>query len=175
MATLSIYDTTITQMIYGHQALIALLKKASTHADAASFPSARLTEDMRPLSFQVATASNLAKKVVREVYGIDAGAWEDKEETLDDLIARCEKTISFLQSVKPESIGDKTAETKVTAQLGPNEVAGVSVQNLVLGHTVPNFYFHVTTAYAILRMKGVPLGKLDYLTPFLAPIFAEMK
>lgn len=175
MATFTIYDTAVAQLIQGEQALIDILKKASTHADAASFPSARLAEDMLPLSFQITIASDMAKKTVREVYGIDAGVWEDNEKTMDDLIARCEKTLALLQSVKPENIGDKKADTKVTAKIGPNKVASLSVQNLVLGHVLPNFYFHLTTAYAILRMKGVPLGKMDYLTPFMASFMADLQ
>lgn len=175
MATLSVYDTAITQLIHGEQALISILKKASTHADAASFPSARLYEDMLPLSFQVQIASDMSKKVVREVYGIDPGAWEDNEKTLEELIARCEKTLALLQSVKPEDIGDKTADTKVTAKVGRDKIASLSVRNLVFGFVLPNFFFHVTTAYDILRMKGVPLGKMDYLNPFIASFSDALK
>lgn len=167
MSSFTFYDTTIKQLIQGEQAFIAILKKAATHDNAASFPQARLTEDMLPLTSQIQIASDMAKKLVRDVYGVEVGAWEDKESTMEELIARCEKTLALLQGVKPGSAPEgKTPETQITTKFGP-KMATVSVQDCVFGLVLPNFYFHLNMTYAILRANGVPLGKMDYLKPFL--------
>lgn len=165
---LSVYDTSILTFIRGTRALLSMLKKASESADAASLPSAKLVDDMKPLTFQIQAASNTAKKAVWRLSGVDTEAWEDNEETLDQLIARCQKTLDLLKSVDPKQLeGKESAMVELAlGSAGTKELVG---KDYVLTYAVPNFFFHFQTAYAILRMKGVPLGKFDYLGPFMTP------
>lgn len=164
--SVTVYDTTIGNLSQGVESLIAILKKGSEHSDAASFPSATLIEDMKPLTFQVQIALAMAKNTAAYIYGVEAGAPQE-DKTMEDMIAHCEKTLALLKSVDAKSIGDKAADTKINVKLGPTVEATITVQEYVFGHVLPNFFFHLTTAYNILRMKGVPLGKMDYLTPFM--------
>jgi hypothetical protein len=165
---LSVYDTSILTLKRGTTTLLNILKKASESADAASFPDAKLTEDMKPLTFQVQAASNTAKKTVWRLTGVETEAWEDNEQTLDQLIARCEKTLALLKGVDPKQVeGKETAMVELA--LGPAGTKQLVGTDYILTYAVPNFFFHLQTAYAILRMKGVALGKGDYLGPFMTP------
>lgn len=168
MAGLSVYDTNIVLLRRGMTTLANILKKAAEHPDAASFPDAKLCEDMLPLTFQVQTASNTAKKSVSRLTGEEAEVWEDNEKTLDELIARCEKTVALLKAVDPKKVEGKETAT-VELSLGPAGTKQLSGKDYVLTYAVPNFFFHLQTAYSILRMKGVPLGKRDYLGTFMNP------
>ncbi|GJC88387.1 hypothetical protein ColLi_11225 [Colletotrichum liriopes] len=166
MSSLTLYDGSIVLMQRGMCTLSNLLKKASEHEDATSFPSARLYEDMKPLSFQVWTASNTAKKTVKELTGAETETWEHKETTLDQLIVQCEKTIVLLKGVDINQVEGKDT-VMVELSLGPAGIRQLTGKEFVMSYAVPNFFFHLQTAYAILRMKGVPIGKADFLGPFM--------
>lgn len=166
MAGISIHDTSIVTFQRGETALRNMLKKASESADAASLADAKLCEDMKPLAFQVQMCSNLAKKTVWRLTGAEIETWADDEQTLDQLIARCDKTLSLLDGVDPKQIEGKESEI-VELGLGPHGTKQLPAKDYVLTYALPNFYFHLQTAYAILRMKGIPLGKFDYLAPFM--------
>jgi hypothetical protein len=116
---------------------------------------------MFPLSRQVQVACDSAKGAVARLAGIDIPKHEDTEHTLADLKQRIAKTIDFILSVSPERI-DGSEERQVTLRLGGKDVIYTGIQYL-LGFAYPNFYFHVTTAYDILRANGVELGKRDYI------------
>lgn len=169
MAPITIYDATVDVFVRGIETLIHILQKAKEHApeESASYPSARLYEDMLPLSRQVQIASDASKNFVkRALPQREIPVWEDNEATMDELIARAEKTLALLKTVTPEDLAgldDKSIELK----LGPNTVT-TSGKGMSFAYSVPNFNFHVVMTYAILRMKGVPLGKMDYLKPFTA-------
>jgi uncharacterized protein len=121
----------------------------------------RLVADMFPLSRQVQIACDTAKGAVARLAGAEVPKHEDTEQTLAELKQRIAKTIDFVLSVGPEKI-DGSEERAVTLRLGGKDVTYTGLQYL-LGHAYPNFYFHVTTAYDILRANGVDIGKRDYI------------
>ncbi|POS76511.1 hypothetical protein DHEL01_v205081 [Diaporthe helianthi] len=172
MASSSFYDTSFTMLVSMLDSLEALLTKAEAHAKEnnidvnVEYAPARLFEDMRPLIFQVQATSYTIKNFVQTVVGVEVGTWDDNETTFEDLFARIKKTRELTDSVKPEDLNAK-ANHKIEAKAGPlnYKTTGIAYASTF---TVPNTFFHLQTAYAILRMKGVPLSKKDYLFPFLA-------
>jgi len=122
---------------------------------------ARLFPDMFPLSRQVQIACDIAKRGAQRLAGIDPDAQEDTETTFAELIDRVRGVISFLETVKPEQI-DGTEEKAVTFKLRGEDVT-FDGETFLLSFVLPNVFFHITTAYAILRHNGVVLGKRDYL------------
>ena len=121
----------------------------------------RLIEDMGNLISQIQRASDSAKGCMVRLGGVDNVVMEDNEATFDDLKARIAKTIDFVKSVPAEALnGKEEAEVVLKFPNGEFKFAG---RDYLLGFVHPNFYFHVTTAYAILRMKGVQIGKMDFL------------
>jgi hypothetical protein len=146
--------------------LAGILQKGAAYAEARKIdPSvlvnARLFPDMFPLSRQIQIASDVGKGAVARLAGMEPPKFDDTETTFPQLVARLERTITFVDTCSPEQI-DGSEERKITIQ------AGVQTLNFTgLGYltrfVLPNLYFHSTTAYAILRHNGVELGKLDYL------------
>jgi hypothetical protein len=160
------YQTSVPRFSNMLKNLSAILDKAQAHAEArkidpAVLISSRLYPDMLPMKRQVQIACDSAKSVVARLAGVDVPKHEDTEETFGDLKARIAKTIDFIQAFKPAQI-DGTEEKAIHLKLGQREVDYKGMQYL-LGHALPNFYFHVTTAYDILRHNGVEVGKRDYL------------
>ena len=146
--------------------LSAILDKAQAHCEARKIDplvltGLRLYPDMFPLSRQVQIACDTAKGAVARLAGADIPRHDDTERTFDELKARIAKTVDFVQSVKRERI-DGAEEKEIVLQMRSGERRYTGLQFL-LGHALPNFYFHVTTAYNILRHNGVDLGKRDYL------------
>jgi hypothetical protein len=146
--------------------LASILDKAQAHADAKKFDPAvlasyRLFPDMLPMTKQVQIACDTAKGAAARLANIEIPAFEDNEATLADLKARIAKTVAFLQTVTPGQI-DGSEDKDIVLKRGDKETHYTGMQYL-LGHALPNFYFHVTTTYNILRHNGVELGKRDYL------------
>jgi hypothetical protein len=146
--------------------LSGILDKAQAHVDARKIDQSALTADrlfpdMLPMTTQVQIACDAAKGVAARLAGVDIPVFEDNEKTLADLKARIAKTIAFLQTVTPAQI-DGTEDKEIVIKRGDKETRYTGMQFL-LGHAVPNFYFHVTTAYNILRHNGIEIGKRDYL------------
>lgn len=146
--------------------LSAILDKAQAHAetrkiDPAVLLGCRLFPDMFPLTRQVQIASDTAKGAVARLAGADIPKYEDTEQTFAELKARIAKTIEFVRSFKSAQL-DGSEEREIVLKLGGREVKFTGMQYL-LGHATPNFYFHITTAYDILRHNGVELGKRDYI------------
>src|SRR4029077_13000767 len=113
--------------------------------------------DMFPLTRQVQIACDTAKGAVARLAGIEIPKHEDTEQTFDELKARIAKTLAFVESVKPAQIdGSEEREAVLQLRSGEKRVAGLQY---LLASAYPNFYFHVTTAYNILRHNGVELGK----------------
>jgi hypothetical protein len=143
------------------------MQAAKAHAEARKFDPAvyltlRLAPDMLPFTRQIQIASDAAKACVARLAGQTAPSWEDNEATFDDLIARIKKTQDYVLSVPAAEIdGSEGREIVVPRRQGdPFKFTG----EVYLKHfATPNFYFHVTTTYALLRHAGVPLGKADYL------------
>ncbi len=146
--------------------LAAILEKAAAHAEAKKIDPAvligfRLYPDMLPLAKQVQIASDAAKGGVARLAGVEPPKYEDNEATFAELVARLRKTIGYLESIKPEQIDgteDKTVSWKT--QTATRTMQGMAY---LLSHATPNVYFHVTTAYAILRHCGLEIGKQDFL------------
>jgi hypothetical protein len=164
--SLSLYDVTVPAFLRGFANLTDILKKGEAFADEKGLAhkellEARLFEDMLPLTGQIQRASDAAKFVAVRVGQVENLPMADEEVTFADLHARIDKTFAFLKSVDPASmVGREDAEVVVKTRSGETRFTSTGY---VLGFALPNFYFHVSTAYAILRHKGVPIGKMDYL------------
>jgi uncharacterized protein len=163
---ISMYQTSVPHFVRMLGNLSAILDKASTHAEAknidqAVFINARLAPDMYPLSRQIQISADMTKACAARLAGIEIPQYEDSETTLADLQVRIAKTIVFLQSLSADQI-DGSEDRTVTIKMFDQEVV-YSGQHYLLEIIIPHFYFHVTTAYAILRHHGVDLGKRDYI------------
>ena len=146
--------------------LAEILKKSAAHAEAKKIDPAvlitsRLYPDMFALARQVQIASDTAKGCAARLAGSEIPKYEDNEATFPELVARIEKTIAFLDSFKPEQI-DGTEEKSITLKMRSGDLNFTGLSYL-LNFVIPNFYFHVTTAYDILRHNGVEIGKNDFL------------
>lgn len=164
--SLSLYEASIPIYIRTLKNLNALLDKAVTHAretgtDLSTYTDARLIEDMHPLPRQIHLASDAAKGGGARLAGIEAPSMPDVEVTFPDLKARIAKTIAFLETITPAQV-DGDDERNIELKL-PNRVMNFTAKAFLLTFSMPNFMFHVTTAYALLRSKGVPIGKTDFL------------
>jgi hypothetical protein len=143
----------------GFDRLSAILKKGE--AGGAALVEARLAPDMLTLAGQVQRASDTAKGCAARLSGLDNPSFPDDEKTFADLQARIAKTADFLRGVTPGRIdGSESRPIEIKAS---GTVLRFTGQDYLLTFALPNFYFHVTTAYGILRHNGVPLGKSDYL------------
>ncbi len=164
--SISMYQASVPRFVNILGNLSNILDKAQAHVDAkkldvASLTGYRLFPDMLPMTTQVSIACDTAKGVVARLAGLEIPVYEDTEKTLADLKARIAKTIAFIQSVSPGQI-DGTEEKAIVTKRGDKETHYKGMQFL-LGHAIPNFYFHVTTTYNILRHNGVEIGKRDFL------------
>ena len=155
------YRASVPVFIRALTNLSAILKKGEAHPGSEAFVEARLAPDMLTFAGQIQRASDSAKAAVARLGGIDNPSFPDTEKSFAELRARIKKTIDFLQSVPPEQI-DGSEQKKIEFKAGPYELKFTGADYL-LGFALPNFYFHVTTAYAILSHKGVQIGKMDFL------------
>jgi hypothetical protein len=163
---LSLYDVSVPVFLRSLHNLSEILEKGRRHADESGVPhatllDARLIEDMSALPAQIQRASDAAKFVAVRVGGIENVVMDDKEASFDDLQARIAATIAILESVPADAM-DGREEDEVTIQTR-NGSMQFTARDYVLHFALPNFFFHVTTAYDLLRHKGVPIGKLDFL------------
>lgn len=155
--------TQFTKMLHN---LSLLLDKAQKHAEKNKFKSeillnSRLSQDMLPLTSQVQMACDMVKLVTSVLTGKQAPFFEDTEKTIPELKARIEKTIDYATSMKQSDF--LGWEERIVA---PPGWAGAFIgKDYFYQHGIPNFYFHMVTAYAILRHKGVEIGKMDYIGP----------
>lgn len=163
---LSLHDLSIPPFMRALRNLSALLDKGRAFADERGLDHAELLEgrlapDMLTLVGQVQRATDSAKFAAVRVGQVENLVMPDEEKTFDDLQARIATTLDFLGKVPANAMdGREDAEVQLPRRDAPVIFTGASY---LLGFAVPNFYFHVTTAYAILRHKGVPVGKLDFL------------
>ena len=146
--------------------LSAILDKAKAHAEAKKvdeqvLTSARLFPDMFALARQVQIACDSAKGAVARLAGVEIPKHEDTEKTFDDLKARIAKTVAFIEGVKAAQV-DGSEDREIVLKLRGKDVPFKGLQYL-LGFAWPNFYFHATTAYNILRHNGVEVGKQDFI------------
>ncbi|MDP1666265.1 MAG: DUF1993 family protein [Methylobacter sp.] len=163
--SLTMYQASIPVFVRMLGNLSAILDKAAAHAEAkkidpAIFVNARLAPDMYPLSRQVQIATDMVKGCAARLAGIEVPRYEDNEATFAELQARIAKTKEFLQSVSASQI-DGSEDRQITLKFGSREL-GFLGQAYLLDFVLPNFHFHLTTTYAILRHNGVEIGKKDY-------------
>ena len=163
---MNLYDTSVPVFTHFLRSLAVILKKAEVHCaakkiDPAIILGARLFPDMFALTRQVQIASDAAKGAGARLAGIAVPSWADEEKTFDELQARVARTIEFLTALKPEQFA--AAENRdIALKAGGRDL---NFKGLAYLETwaKPNFFFHLTTAYAILRHNGIELGKPDFL------------
>jgi hypothetical protein len=164
--SLDLHQTVTTTAIRGLQSLDAILDKAAAWAESRKIdPSvllnARLAPDMFPLVRQVQIAADFAKSPIARLAGIEVPKFEDNEASFADLKARIAKTLDFVRSVPADKLAGG-AERQIEWKAGPNDMSMKGMPYYV-GYALPNFYFHLAMAYAILRHNGLDLGKKDFL------------
>jgi hypothetical protein len=164
--TISMYQASAPRFVNMLRNLSALIEKADAHGaakkiDPAALTAFRLYPDMFPFTRQVQIACDTAKGAVARLAGVEIPKHEDVEQTFAELQSRIAKTIDFIESVKPERV-DGSEEKEIVLPMRSGERRFKGMQYL-LGFAYPNFYFHVTTAYNILRHNGVEIGKADFI------------
>ena len=170
--SLSLYDASISVYTSTLKNLSHFMDKAEAHAAAGgpkveALMEASLGHGMANFTRQIQFASDAAKSGAARLAGIEAPAMPDTEATWADLKARIAKTVAFVESVKRDQVHGQE-ERQVTLTF-PGRTMEFTGQSFLLTFSLPNFLFHVTTAYAILRSQGVPLGKMDFLAGANAP------
>ncbi len=163
--SISVYDQSIARMSHMLQNLDNILSKAEAYAEAndiepSALLQARLFPTMRNFIFQVQVTTDVAKGCAARLGGTDMPKWSDNEATFADVHARIKKSLEFLSTFKQEQFeGCETRELEI--ELGSHTVKFTG-QSYLLGFVLPNFYFHMTTAYNLLRHNGLDLGKRDF-------------
>lgn len=167
---LSLYDITVPAFIRAFTNLSAILAKAEAHAEAGGldpqiYLEARLAPDMFPLTGQVQRASDTAKGCVIRLGAVGSVSFPDTETSFAELQARIAATVDLLRGISPNQL-EGAEDRAVELQLGGGRAVTFKGRYFVTRFVLPNFYFHITTAYDLLRYKGLAIGKLDYLGAF---------
>jgi uncharacterized protein len=162
---MNLHSSTVPQLIRTLGQVSVWLDKAQAYADQKKFDvsvllSSRLRPDQYAFAKQVQIISDNAKAMAARLAGVDPPAYQDNEVTVADLKARLEKTIAYLKSLNPEQF-EGADERRITLPFLPGKYMNGS--NYLIEFAFPNFYFHATTAYAILRHNGVDVGKVDFM------------
>ena len=163
---ISMYQASVPVFVRMLDNLARILELAVQYAeekkiDPSVLINARLAPDMYPLSRQVQIATDMAKGCAARLAGLEVPVYEDNEATFPELLARIAKTVAFVQSVSAAKI-DGSEERQVALKLRNQEVSFLG-QPYLVHFVLPNFYFHITTAYAILRHNGLAIGKKDFI------------
>ena len=164
---MSISTASIPVFEIGLNALSVILDKAEAHAEAKKIDptvllNARLFPDMFPLTRQVQIACDQAKNGAARLAGLEPPKHEDNEKTFAELKARIAKALAYVKTLDAKAI-DAAADRQVTFPLGPNNKGHMKGADFLNHFVLPNFYFHLTTAYDILRHCGLEVGKRDFL------------
>jgi uncharacterized protein len=164
--TISMYQASVPSLMRSIDNLVVILEKGAADAETRKIDptvliNSRLYPDMLPLSKQVQIVSDVARRGAARLAGLEAPVMADNETTFPELIERLKKTNAFLATLTPAQIDG--SETKAIALLMGKETMNFEGLPYLLSFVLPNVYFHVTTAYNILRHSGVKLGKLDFL------------
>ncbi|HVK62404.1 MAG TPA: DUF1993 domain-containing protein [Bdellovibrionales bacterium] len=160
-----IFETTVPPFIKTFKNLLAILDKSAAYADSKKFQTevllqSRLAPDMFPLMKQIQIACDTAKLGASRLTGKDAPTHADDEVTLAQIKARITSVISYLESFSEKNYADSPARQITTPRWEGKYLTG---DEYAIHHVIPNFYFHISMAYAILRNNGVDIGKKDYL------------
>ena len=164
--SVSMYDVSIPIFTLSLNNLSAILDKAASHADAKKVDpkvvaGSRLIVDMLPLSAQIQIACDTAKGAAARLAGIEIPKHEDTEATIAELKTRIAKTLDFIKTIRPEQM--QNAESRDVVLQFPRTTLKFTGINYLTSFVLPNFFFHVTVAYTLLRKNGVDLGKRDFL------------
>jgi uncharacterized protein len=164
--TVSMFTASVPVYTQFLTSLSAILKKAAAHAEAKKidpsiFINARLSPDMYALARQVQIATDHAKGSLARLAGVEVPSYPDTEATFDELEARIQKTLAYVKTFKPEQI-DGTEGKEIVLTFGTQKFP-FNGQTYLIQFALPNFYFHTTMAYAILRENGVDVGKRDFM------------
>ena len=164
--TISMYQASVPRLATMLRNLDAILAKAQAHAlakkiDPKVLLAARLFPDMLPMAKQVQIATDHAKGAAARLAGVEVPKFEDTEQSFEELQARIAKTIAFVESFPAAQI-DGSEGRQISLKVGGQDLTFTGMPYL-LGFAMPNFYFHVVTAYNILRHNGVEIGKRDYI------------
>ena len=164
--SISMYQASVPVYARGLANLKNILTKAAAHAaakkiDESVFISARLAPDMFPLNRQIHIATDFARGTVARLTGVEPPKWEDNETSFAELIARIDRTIAAVNGFTAAQVdGSETRAVTRPVRGEPKVFTGI---NYLLQYSMPNFYFHTATAYAILRSNGVEVGKGDFI------------
>jgi uncharacterized protein len=163
---ITMYQALVPALLQTLKAMSGILAKAEADAaarkiDPAVFLSYRLAPDMFPLTRQIQLVTDFAKGTVARLAGVDVPKYEDVEKTIPELKTRIEKTVDYVKSFKPSAI-DGSEAREITIPIGGQPTTFKGLEYMV-NQAMPNFYFHATAAYAILRHCGVNVGKRDFL------------
>lgn len=164
--SLTMHQASVGVFVRALSNLTAILKKGEAFAEAKKIdPSvlvnSRLAVDMHPLARQVQIASDGAKGCIARLAGVEVPSYPDTETTFAELYARIDKTVAFLKSVTPQQL--EGSDTREVVLKFPGREMTFTGADFLFGFATPNVYFHVTTAYDILRHNGVDIGKMDFL------------
>lgn len=164
---MSMYQASVPALVRALNSLAVILEKGQTHAeshgiDPAVLLQSRLYPDMFPLVRQVQIASDIARRGMARLAGTEAPKIEDTELSFSELIDRLHQTVIYLEGFTPEQIVG-TEAMEVTVPIGRGETISMQGKPFLQFFVLPNVYFHVTTAYAILRHNGIDIGKRDFL------------
>lgn len=160
------YQASLPVLLHSLKNLQTILEKGLAYAESKKIdPSvllhSRLAPDMRPLINQIQMVSDSAKGCAARLAGIEIPSFPDTEQTFPELQERLRKTLTFLEQITPEQL--EGSETRPVTIKTPRKELHFKGQPYLLHFALPNLFFHITTAYAILRHNGVELGKPDYL------------
>lgn len=164
--SVSVYDITVPVFTRMLTSVLAIMDKAEANAAERKFDTlvlseARLAPDMIPFRGQIMIATDHVKGCMSRLAGVPVPSWPDTEKTFPELRARIQKALDIVAATTPEQLEGSESRT-VVLQQGGKEVTMVGL-DYITQRAMPNFFFHVTTAYNILRLNGVPIGKRDYL------------
>lgn len=167
---ISVYDLSIRFMVQGLQSQKAYIEKAKAHAeakslDASALLNARLFPDMFSLTRQVQSVTDLARRGSSRLAGVEPPSVADDETSFEALVERIDSTIAYVQGLDREAI-DASETREIVLDMGGTKMEFTG-RSYLLGFLLPNFTFHLSTGYNILRHNGVEIGKRDFLTPFV--------
>jgi hypothetical protein len=165
--TISMHSASAPIFVRQLSAMLVWFDKAEAYAHERNFATAtylqlRLADDMLPFVKQVQIASDTAKAAMARLAGVPVPAWEDNEASLDELRVRVRRTIANVQGYTADQIDGSEARS-ISIPRRDKDPLVLPGQAVLVHFALPNFFFHVTTTYALLRHNGVPLGKTDYL------------
>ena len=165
--SLSIHAASVPVFVRMSKNMLSWLDKAEAHAkakkfDVNNFVGLRLAPDMLPFARQIQIASDAAKNCVARLAGDEPPKWADDEANFDQLRARLQKTIEFVESIPAHRL-EGAEKRDIVMPVGPDRTMRMTGEAFLESFSIPNFFFHVTMVYALLRHGGVEIGKGDYL------------